>query len=340
LTPPRCRPFTTGRYSLGAGGARLPWTRGILPQVHPQLWLHRRVAHHATQGGLCRPEVASAFIALKESVTSAPVLAMPDFDKPFVVECNASSHGFGAVLIQEGHPIAFFSRPVAPRHQALAAYERDLIGLVQAVRHWRPYLWGRRFTVKTDHDSLKYLLDQCLATIPQHHWVGKLLGFDFSVEYKSRATNAVADALSRRDTGEGEILALSAPRFDFIDKLRQAQLDHPDLVALCGEITAGTRPAPWALVDGMVQFSGWLYIPVDSCCYKRSWGPYMRIETKAYNGHSTGCALTSIFLTGSKLCRNGCVRVKSANATSPSTSTRQVSFFRCRFPRACGLMPR
>jgi hypothetical protein len=45
-------------------------------------------------------------------------------------------------------------------------------------------LWGRRFLVKTDHYSLKYLLDQRLATIPQHHWVGKLLGFDFAVEYK------------------------------------------------------------------------------------------------------------------------------------------------------------
>jgi hypothetical protein len=76
------------------------------------------------------------FTALKATVTSAPVLAMPDFSKPFTVECDASSHGFGVVLIQEG---------------SLAAYERELIGLVHAVRHWRPYLWGRRFLVKTDH---------------------------------------------------------------------------------------------------------------------------------------------------------------------------------------------
>jgi hypothetical protein len=79
--------------------------------------------------------------------------------------------------------------------------------------------------VKTGHYSLKYILDQRLATIPQHHWVGKLLGFDFSVEYKSGATNMVADALSRRDTEEDStwaLQAISAPRFDFINRLRHA----------------------------------------------------------------------------------------------------------------------
>jgi hypothetical protein len=118
--------------SLGVGAARLPWAHRILPQVHPQLRLHRAplTALLKKEGFAWEPEAASAFLALKEAVTSAPVLAMLAFDKPFVIECDASSHGFGAFLIQEGYLIAFFSRPVAPRHQALAAYERELIGLV------------------------------------------------------------------------------------------------------------------------------------------------------------------------------------------------------------------
>jgi hypothetical protein len=197
-------------------------------------------------------------------MTSAPVLALPDFTKPFVVECDASTYGFGTVVVQDGHPIAFYSRPVAPRHRSLIAYELELIGLVQVVRHWQPYLWGWRFTVKTDHYSLKYLLDQRLATTPQHHWVGKLLGFDFTVEYKFGSTNTVADTLSRRDTEEGALLAISAPCFDFIGRLRHAQATEPALVAIHDVVHAGTRTAPWIVVDDMVTYEGRLYIPPTS----------------------------------------------------------------------------
>ena len=118
--------------------------------------------------------------------------------------------------------------------------------------------------MRTDHYSLKFLLDQRLATIPQHHWVGKLLGLDFTVEYKPGATNMVADALSRRDTEEGTVLAISAPRFNYIERLRQVQDTDPALVAIRDEITAGTRAAPWSLIDGMVAYDSHLYVPSAS----------------------------------------------------------------------------
>jgi len=79
--------------------------------------------------------------------------------------------------------VAFFSRAIAPHHAKLPAYERELIGLVKAVKNWRPYLWGHAFTVRTDHYSLKFILDQRLTTIPQHTWVTKLFGYDLTVEY-------------------------------------------------------------------------------------------------------------------------------------------------------------
>jgi hypothetical protein len=85
-------------------------------------------------------EIEAAFQALKRALTTGPVFQMPDFDNPFMVECDASGVRFGAVLHQGGGPLAFFSRPFAARHLKLVAYERELIGMVQVVRHWRPYL--------------------------------------------------------------------------------------------------------------------------------------------------------------------------------------------------------
>jgi len=82
--------------------------------------------------------------------------------------------------------------------------------------------------------------------------VGKLLGYDFSVEYKPGTANAVADALSRRDTEEGALLALSAPRFDFVDRLRQAQLADPALIALRDDISSGARGPPWTVAQGLL----------------------------------------------------------------------------------------
>lgn len=177
------------------------------------------------------------------------------------MESDASGSGFGAVLHQDGGPIAYFSKTIAQRHASLAAYERELIGLVHAVRHWRPYLWGRAFIVKTDHYNLKFLLDQRLATILQHHWVGKLLGFDFTVEYKPGRQNIVADALSRRDALAGQALAISGPAFDLFDALRQAAHMDPALVALWEQLQSGELGPPWALVDGIVTIQQRAYVP-------------------------------------------------------------------------------
>jgi hypothetical protein len=102
----------------------------------------------------------------------------------------------------------------------LAAYKCKLIDLIQAVCHWCPYLWGRLFLVRTNHFTLKFLLDQHLSTIPQHQWARKLPGFNFKVEYKSGATNIIVDALSWRDTEVGcELTALSVPTLQLFTDL-------------------------------------------------------------------------------------------------------------------------
>jgi len=95
----------------------------------------------------------------------------------------------------------------------VAAYGRELIGLVQAVRHWRPYLWGRKFIVRTDHFALMYNLEQRLTTIPQHQWISKLFGFDYTVECRPGHLSTDADALSRRDQTDLGLAMISSPTF-------------------------------------------------------------------------------------------------------------------------------
>lgn len=104
-------------------------------------------------------EVEVAFQALKRTLSIGPVLQMPVFDKLFVVDCDASGARFGAILHQDGGPLAFYTRRFVAHHLKFTAYERELIGLVQAVCHWCPYLWGHHFLVCTDHFALKFLPD-------------------------------------------------------------------------------------------------------------------------------------------------------------------------------------
>lgn len=211
-------------------------------------------------------EATHAFEALKVALTSAPVLQLLDFSKTFMVDCDASGTGVGAVLHQGERPIAFFSRAVPPHHAKLAAYERELIGLVKVVRHWRPYLWGREFTIRTDHYSLKFLLDQRLSTIPQHHWVSKLFGFDFTVVFRPGKQNAAADALSRRDTGLS-VYAISSPQFGLFDQMRAEVEKTPELSSLRNQIVSGQAEDGWSFVDGLLIYKGRIFLSASSALW-------------------------------------------------------------------------
>jgi len=101
-----------------------------------------------------------AFGQLETTMVTTPVLALPNFSKVFVVETDASGLGIGAVLMQEGHPIACFSMALSPRHQSLSTYEKELMIVVLAVEKWRPYLLGMHFIIKTNHFNLNYLMDR------------------------------------------------------------------------------------------------------------------------------------------------------------------------------------
>lgn len=93
--------------------------------------------------------------------------------------------------------MAFFSKALGVQHSRLSVYNKEMMAIVVVVQKWRPYLIGKHFTIKTDHHSLKYLMEQKISTPSQQKWIAKLLGYDFTIVYKKGKENLVADALSR-----------------------------------------------------------------------------------------------------------------------------------------------
>ncbi|XP_019183647.1 PREDICTED: uncharacterized protein LOC109178468 [Ipomoea nil] len=194
-----------------------------------------------------------AFAKLKSAVTSAPMLQLLDFNALFIIECDTPGVGIGVVLHQNNHPIAFFSRKLAHRHHQLAAYERELIGLAQAVCHWRHYLWGRKFLIRTDHYSRKILLQQQLTTSPQHHWISKLMGYDFEVEFRAGRLKTVADALSLRDEDSPILFALSSPRSSLLDSISRELHNSPEGRSIISRLEVDTTDTRWSFRDGVLS---------------------------------------------------------------------------------------
>ncbi|KAG8495472.1 hypothetical protein CXB51_013116 [Gossypium anomalum] len=141
-------------------------------------------------------QASRAFLALKEALCAAPVLVLPNFQLEFTVNTDASGTGVGAVLQQQGRPVAFFSKALGIRHQALSIYKKEMLAVLLAVRKWHTYLVGRHFKIRTDHQSLRFLSDQVAITPLQQRWVAKMLGCNFEVSYRKGINNKVADALS------------------------------------------------------------------------------------------------------------------------------------------------
>jgi hypothetical protein len=142
-------------------------------------------------------EAREAFDSLKKAMSSTPVLALLNFDQLFVIETDACDMGVGAVLSQNGQPIAFFNKAVSIANQKVSTYEKEFLVVLMAIDKWRSYLARQPFLSVTDHKSLCYLQDQSLSTKMQRKAMVKLAGLQFKLQYKRGPDNKVADALSR-----------------------------------------------------------------------------------------------------------------------------------------------
>jgi hypothetical protein len=98
-----------------------------------------------------------AFKTLQSALVTAPVLALPDFSKPFCLETDASGYGVGVVLMQDNHPIAFVSKALGPNMRGLSTYEKEYVAILLAIDQWRSYLQCGEFVVFTDQKSLVHL---------------------------------------------------------------------------------------------------------------------------------------------------------------------------------------
>eukprot|EP01018_Ginkgo_biloba_P010330 Gb_18703 [translate_table: standard] len=154
-----------------------------------------------------------AFKRLKEALTMTPVLANPNFDKPFVLECDASGTGIGAMLMKDGRQISFESCKLNEREKRMLTYNKEMLAIMHALQKWRQYLLGSKFEVKTDHSSLKHLLHQETPTDEQGKWVDKIQAFNFNITYKRGKDNIVADALSRKYEDEVNAMVVVEPKW-------------------------------------------------------------------------------------------------------------------------------
>jgi hypothetical protein len=144
------------------------------------------------------PAQENAFNLLKEKLTNAPLLQLPDFGKPFELECDASGIGIGGVLIQDGKPVAYFSEKLSGLNLNYSTYDKELYALVCTLETWQHYLWPKEFVIHSDHESLKHIRSQNKLNRRHAKWVEFVVSFPYIIKHKKGKENIIADALSRR----------------------------------------------------------------------------------------------------------------------------------------------
>lgn len=154
------------------------------------------------------PSYVNSFEDLKTLLTTHPILKYPDFNKPFKINTDASKYALGAVLIQEGHPVAFASRTLNSHEINYGTPEKELLAVVWGCKYFRPYIYGKEFLLQTDHEALKWLHTKYLGKDlnPRlQRWILSLGEYNIKIEYLKGKDNKIADFLSRLNSENNEI---------------------------------------------------------------------------------------------------------------------------------------
>ncbi|WVZ90589.1 hypothetical protein U9M48_036876 [Paspalum notatum var. saurae] len=203
----------------------------------------------------------ASFMALQQALCLALVLALPDFSLPFVIETDASGHGIGAVLMQQGHPIAYISKALGPRSQGLSTYEKEYMAILMAIQQWRSYLQHNTFHIFTDQKSLIQLSEQRLHTPWQQKVFTKLLGLDYKLVYKKGVDNRVADALSRHPNAPLQCAAVTTVTPQWISQVQDGYPLDPDTMTILSKLSIDPQAVPgFELQNGILRFHKRIWI--------------------------------------------------------------------------------
>ena len=243
-------------------------------------------------------EEQKVFDGLKQAFTSAPILAMADMSKPFILECDASNYATGAVLSQKAedghiHPIAFYSKMLNDAERNYDIYDKELLAVIRALSEWRHYLEGGEHPINilSDHKNLLYFASARTLTRRQARWSLFLSRFNFFIIYRPGRLGGKPDALSRRsdlkpegvDNAEHTLLSpeifrvkamkRGATRIQgdrgLLKELRKSRAYDEELVEAIERVKSGAPRAlkkgleEWNTEDGLLLYRGKVYVPKD-----------------------------------------------------------------------------
>lgn len=195
-----------------------------------------------------------SFQKLKDALTTAPVLRVPDPSKPYMIKTDASDRAYGSVLMQENRPIAYLSAKFSPSEEKEAAYTKELMAVTKSLDKWSHYLSGSQVTIITDHHPLVHLAKQSKVKGRQMRLVEYLMRFDAKIEYQPGKSNVVADALSRRPFPQEVCSVWIATKLGVpdpqLDEIRLGYLQDP-LAMRIFEQKIGDR-SPYRVIHGLV----------------------------------------------------------------------------------------
>lgn len=204
---------------------------------------------------------SKSFEALKTALCQAPVLALPDFSRPFAIETDASGYGIGAVLLQSGHPLAFISKALGPRTSGLSTYEKEYLAILLAIQQWRQYLQHSEFSIFTDQRSLVQLTEQRLHTPWQQKLYIKLLGLQYRIIYKQGSENRVADALSRKSMHDSTCAAISTSTPVWIQSVLDGYQQDSQALSLIAKLAIDPQAVSnYTLVDGVLRYKNRIWV--------------------------------------------------------------------------------